>query len=371
MWSVRIILVDRISTENIDKRPLEEVYSRWPEYFRDALKITCKLDHDPDFYESVFLCGMGGSGTSCDILNDIMKRVGSIPSTVVRGGNVPSFLEKNSLVIVNSASGNTEEAISIMEQASHKKAEVVCISSGGRLMERSESYGNKNIVIPNLGIPRASLPYLIVPGLRLIEPFLKESLEQQLLSISTNLSKIQKTVAMEVPVEFNFVKKLASFLSDNLVFCFTSPSIISAGVRFKNSLNENAKAHCITESILEASHNEVVPFSFKNDYSSSKVLLLKWNNDDRVVNERFIKAKIFFTDVGQPFMEIDGYYDDLVNAIISSIYVLDLSTIYMAKMRNIDPSSTPAIDLMKAIDLMERYQKNAKDDYTSNEIDLI
>ena len=172
-------MLDQTSTENIEKRPLEEVYDRWPEYFRDALKITCKLDHDPDFYKSVLLCGMGGSGTSCDILNDIMKRVGSIPSTVVRGENVPSFLEKHCLVIVNSVSGNTEEAISIMEQASQKKAEVVCISSGGRLMERSERYGNKNIVIPNLGIPRASLPYLIVPGLRLIEPFLKESLEQQ------------------------------------------------------------------------------------------------------------------------------------------------------------------------------------------------
>jgi glucose/mannose-6-phosphate isomerase len=358
MWGKRIILLDRTSIENIDKRPLDEVYNRWPEYFRDALKITCKLDHDPDFYESVLLCGMGGSGTSCDILNDIMKRIGSIPSTVVRGEKVPSFLDKHSLVIVNSASGNTEEAISIMEQASHKKAEVVSISSGGRLMERSERYGNKNIVIPNLGIPRASLPYLIVPGLRLIEPFLKESIEQQLLSVSTNLSKIQKTVAMEVPVELNCAKKLASFLSDCFVFCFTSPSINSAGVRFKNSLNENAKVHCITESILEASHNEIVPFSFKNNYTSSKVLLLKWNNDDTVVDERFIKAKMFFTDVGQPFMEMGGYYDDLVNAIISSIYVLDLTTIYMAITKNIDPSSTPAIDLMKG------YQKNAKDGYT-------
>ena len=371
MWSGRIILLERSSTEKIDKPPLEEVYNRWPEYFRDALKINCKTDHDPDFYESILLCGMGGSGTSCDILNDIMKRIGSIPTTVVRGENVPSYLNCHSLVIVNSASGNTEEAISIMEQASDKKAEVICISSGGKLMERSERYGNKNIVIPNLGIPRASLPYLIVPGLRLIESFLNESLEQHLLSIPTNLSKIQKTVAIEVPVEFNYVKKLASFLSDCFVFCYTSPSINSAGVRFKNSLNENAKVHCITESILEASHNELVPFSFNKNQSTSRVLLLKWNNDDRVVKERLIKAKMFFTDVGQPFMELSGYYDDLLNAIISSIYVLDLSTIYMAKMRNIDPSSTPAIDLMKAIDLMELYKKNSKDGYTSNEIDLI
>jgi len=365
------MLIDKTATENIDKNMLEGLYSKWPDFFNDALKFNCKLDHEPDFYESVILCGMGGSGTSSDILDDIMKKFGLVPSTVARGDYVPNFLGRHSLVIINSVSGNTDEAITIMEQASQKNAEVVCISSGGKLIERSEKYSNKNIIIPNLGIPRASLPYLVVPGLKLIEPFLKESLNRQLLSISTNLSKIQKTVGMEVPVEFNTAKKLASFLSDNFVFCFTSPSIISAGVRFKNSLNENAKIHCITESILEASHNEVVPFSFKNDYSSSKVLFLKWNNDYTVVNDRFIKAKMFFTDVGQSFMEISAYYDDLVNAIISSIYVLDLSTIYMARMRNIDPSSTPAIDIMKAIDLIERYQSKTKDGYTSNEIDLI
>jgi glucose/mannose-6-phosphate isomerase len=359
MVGMRRILLDRTSLEDTEKRPaLEEAYNRWPEYFRDALKINCKLDHGPDFYESVLLCGMGGSGTSCDILNDIMKQIGSIPSSVVRGEKVPSFVDKHSLVIVNSASGNTEEAISIMEQASLKKAEVVCISSGGRMIKRSEKYGNNNIVIPNLGVPRASLPYLLIPGLRLIEPFLKESVEQQLVSISANLSKIQKTVAMEVSEELNFVKKLAIFLSGCFVFCFTSPSIISAGVRFKNSLNENAKLHCISDSILEASHNEIVPFSFKSSSLASKVLLLKWNNDDTIVNERFIKAKKFFTDVGQPFMEMGSYYDDLVNAIISSIYILDLSTIYMAIIKNIDPSSTPAIDLLKG------YKKNDKDGYT-------
>ena len=354
---MKIILLDS-TTENIDKRPIQEAYNRWPEYFTDALKISCKVDHDPDFYDSLVLCGMGGSGTSCDILNDIMKRDGSTPSAVVRGEKVPSFLNKHSLVVVSSASGNTEEAISVMEQASGKNAEVVCITSGGRLLERSESYGNKNIVIPNLGIPRASLPHLLVPGLRLIEPFLTESLERELLSISTNLSKIQKTVAMEVPLELNRAKQLATFLSDGIVFCFTSPSIISAGVRFKNSLNENAKVHCITESILEASHNELVPFSFKNDRASSKVLLLKWNNDDAIIRERFNKFKMFFTGVRQPFKEMGGYHDDLLNAIISSIYVLDLATIYMALLKNIDPSSTPAIDLLKG------YLKESKNGYT-------
>jgi len=340
------MLIDRATLENVDKNRLERLYSKWPVFFNDALKLTCNLDHDPDFYESVVLCGMGGSGSSSDIINDIMKKFGSVPSTVVQGHKVPAFVGKHSLVIVNSVSGNTDEAISIMEEASQKNAEVVCISSGGTLIERSEKYSNKNIVIPNLGVSRALLPYLVVPGLRLIDPLLNESIEKYVLSIATNLSNIYRTVSTEDP-ELSNSAKLAAFLCDSMVFCFISPSITSVGLRFKNSLNENAKVNCIANSILEASHNEIVPFSFRRNYTSSRVLLINWGTDDTLVKERFEKVKRFFTEIGQQFMEIDGYYNDIVNAIISSIYILDISTIYMAAMRNIDPSSTPAIDLIK------------------------
>jgi hypothetical protein len=38
--------------------------------------------------------------------------------------------------------------------------------------------------------------------------------------------------------------------------------------------------------------------------------------------------------------------DGLLNTMISSIYILDFSTIYMAISRRIDPSSTLAIDIL-------------------------
>ena len=59
---------------------------------------------------------MGGSATSCDILNDLIHCYGKTPSTVVRAQDIPSTVNKHSLVIVNSVSGNTRESISNMEQ---------------------------------------------------------------------------------------------------------------------------------------------------------------------------------------------------------------------------------------------------------------
>jgi glucose/mannose-6-phosphate isomerase len=344
----------QLTEENLtkfDQTQLYLTYERWPEYFIDAAKISCKLDHDPDFYKSIVLCGMGGSATNCDILKDLIHAFGILPCTVIRGQTMPRFVDKHSLVIVNSVSGNTEESVMMMKEASDRNAEVISISSGGRLQEICVDRGHKHIRIPNTGLPRASLPYLIMPALRLINPFLESSLD--IPSIPTNLLEVSKTISITVPEQSNISKKIAKFIDGSFVFCFLSPSLASVGTRFKNSLNENAKVHCLTESVLEASHNEIVPFTFSNNNNNPfppKILLVKWKDDRPIIHERFKKIQNFFSQLGEPLMEINAYSEtNLINTIICSIYIFDYSTIYLAMLRNVDPSPTPAIDILKKI----------------------
>jgi len=333
----------------VDQDKVHLIYEKWPEYFKDAEKISCKLDHEPDFYESIILCGIGGSATSCDILNELMHSFSNVACSVLKGQDMPFFVNKRYLVIVNSVSGNTLETISMMEKASERKAEVICISSGGKLKELAANNGHRHIHIPNLSLPRASLPYLIMPGLKLINPFLKKSLEEEISSIHRNIANIAKDILITVPREYNIAKKIASFLENGFAFCFTSPYLTSVGTRFKNSLNENAKVHCVKESVLEASHNEIVPFTYyKNDFAA-KVLLLEWVCDQTIVKERFKKVQSFLTKIKQPLMEVSIEENTLINAILCSIYILDYATIYMAISRKVDPSPTPAIDILKQV----------------------
>ncbi|MFZ0894771.1 MAG: hypothetical protein WAZ77_09735 [Candidatus Nitrosopolaris sp.] len=98
-----------------------------------------------------------------------------------------------------------------MDEASERNAEVVCISSGGQLREEAAIKGHKHINIPNLALARTSLPYLIMPGLKLINPLLENSLEQEISLIHSNLSKIFNDISVTVPYEFNIA--LSAFLS--------------------------------------------------------------------------------------------------------------------------------------------------------------
>ncbi|MEW6604826.1 MAG: SIS domain-containing protein [Thermoproteota archaeon] len=333
----------------VDHNKIHLIYEKWPEHFQAATDIKFALDHDRGFYDSIVLCGMGGSATSCDILNDVIHNDSNITSSIVRDHRLPSIVSKRTLIIANSVSGNTVETVQAVKAAFERNAEVICISAGGKLKELAEKNGQKHIEIPNLSVPRVSLPYLLMPALKLIDPLLKTSVQQDIQDMLKNLVRIRKEISAAVPEQSNIAKKIASFLNNGFAFCFTSPYLVSAGTRFKNSLNENAKVHCLRESVFEASHNEIVPFSFNYDNFNPKVVLLGWAQDENITKERFEKVRAFFQDIRQPLMVINSFERSLLNAIISSIYILDYSTIYMAVARNIDPSPTPAIDILKKV----------------------
>jgi hypothetical protein len=105
--------------------------------------------------------------------------------------------------------------------------------------------------------------------------------------------------------------------------------------------------HCIKESILEASHNEIVPFTFENSFQSPKIIHLRWNQDPNLISERFDKVRALFEKVVRSVMEITVSEKDLLSALVSAVYILDVSTIYIAIAKNTDPSPTPAIQILK------------------------
>jgi hypothetical protein len=65
--------------------------------------MNCKSEHGPDLYKSIILCGMGGFADACDIVNDIILANGKIPAIVVRGHDVPSYVDRHTLALINSA----------------------------------------------------------------------------------------------------------------------------------------------------------------------------------------------------------------------------------------------------------------------------
>jgi glucose/mannose-6-phosphate isomerase len=289
---------------------------------------------------------MGGSGTSCDIIQQLINNTGSIPASTLRNETMPSYINKKSLVIITSFSGNTIESISMMKNALACNAEVISVSSGGTLERESKINNCKHIKIPKISLSRSAFPYLLIPCLNIINDFLTPRREN-IDTISQETKNIFDSISIDVPLDQNISKRIANFVLDGFPICYSSVDLFPAATRFKASLNENSKIHCIRESILEASHNEIVPLTYNVYQLVPKLILLRWNNDGLIANERFEKVHKFLNSIFLNVFEIKISNKSLLQSIINAIYILDMATIYAAFHRNLDPEPTPAIEILK------------------------
>ena len=118
----------------------------------------------------------------------------------------------------------------------------------------------------------------------------------------------------------------------------------AAAIRFKNSLQENAKIHAITEDVIEACHNGIVSWTKP---STVKPILIQGEEDYIKTKERWKILKEFFKENEIEFYEIKSIQGNILSKIINLIYLLDYTSIYRAVMSEIDPTPVTAIDYVK------------------------
>jgi glucose/mannose-6-phosphate isomerase len=118
----------------------------------------------------------------------------------------------------------------------------------------------------------------------------------------------------------------------------------SASIRFKNSLQENAKMHVFSEDVIEACHNGVVAWERK---SNIQPILITGQDDHVKTKERWHIIKEFFQQNKIEYKEIISVNGSILSKIINLIYLLDYSTIYKAVLNEIDPSPVKSINFIK------------------------
>ena len=118
----------------------------------------------------------------------------------------------------------------------------------------------------------------------------------------------------------------------------------SAAIRFKNSMQENAKKHVMYEDIIEACHNGIVPWEKP---SNVHPILMQGKDDHFKTVERWEIVKEFFKKKGIEYKEIFSVNGSILTKLVCLIYTLDMTSIYHAAITGIDPSPVDSIDFVK------------------------
>ena len=326
--------------ERIDSRNMFRVYDIWPEIAKKSYEQEFSKPEFKDIDHVVF-SGMGGSGTIGDVFSSILSK-NDIHTSVVKGYLLPKTVDKNTLVVVISVSGNTQESLTVLKNSKNSQAKFIAFSSGGMIKE----YALKNKInyqeIKMEHSPRASFPKYIFSILNTLGSIIPVKKSEVVDTIS-KMEVMGQRISSNNLNENNIALNIAEWITGTPVIYYPW-GLQSAAIRFKNSLQENSSLHVITEDVIEACHNGIVSWE-RN--SNMQPILIQGHDDYFKTKERWEILKEFFNSKQIEYKEIHSLNGSIISKIINLIYLLDYTSIYNSVISKIDPSPVSAIDFVK------------------------
>jgi len=352
----------------LDKANMIELLEEFPQKMRDALRLGEEFSIPTNFsptsasnsfsapdsatrnFKNTVVLGMGGSAIGGDLLSDYLADELSIPIVVIRGYDIPKFVDENSLVFSVSYSGNTEETISALKKCLEAKARIIALTSGGKLAVLSQENNFPVIKVPAGIQPRAAISYLFFPILKALERLglIKERSSEIEETISI-LQDLSREYCAKTPSENNLAKKVALSLYQHLPLVYGSEGLLGAvAMRWKTQINENSKWPCFWNVFPELDHNEIVGYEIENNINRQVKIIYLQDKEGllRVEQRRKITRRIIEDKVAE-FIVCPTKGKGKMSRMFSLIFLGDLASYYLAILNQVDPSPVACIEDLK------------------------
>jgi glucose/mannose-6-phosphate isomerase len=294
-------------------------------------------------YNSIVVTGLGGSAISADLMSNFLGGELDIPFVVNRNYHLPAFANKNTLLIVSSYSGNTEETISVLNEGLKKKCNIICITTGGRI-EKIDLENNIPIVkiIPGFQ-PRYSLGLSFFSLLKILQEFNIIASQDKVVS---KIISLWKEKGIQLSNEPNQAIDIARGLIGFIPVIYSAADVTSAiGYRFKCQFNENSKLNAFHNVIPELNHNEIIGWeSFQEKQFNAKLILILDKTYHPQIKKRFdITASLISSEK----IYLESNEEDFKLRLMDLVYLGDWISYYLALFRGFDPTEIENINILK------------------------
>lgn len=318
-----------------------------------ATKQTKQLLHDfkinykpKNKITNVVFAGMGGSALAATISSSVPGY--KVPFEICRQYNIPSYVDKNTLFIACSYSGNTEETLSALKQAEDAKANIVIIASGGKLEEIAKQNKYEYIFIPKAEQPRYAVLYNLkaVWQLMSINGLLNEEISD-LKEIVKFLDKEIESLLPTVTSKKNPAKKLALEMMGKSSVIYSGPFLAPAAYKWKISINENAKNVAWEGVLPEFSHNEFIGWSSHPHNKPYCVVNLRSSFEHPQIDKRFdVSTKLLSGKRPHPIDVVAKGSTDIEQMLWTIIFG-DFTSLYLGLLNGVNPTPVDLVEKMK------------------------
>lgn len=321
---------------------MEQLIKDFPLQMKQAMEIgaNAAVRKPKNEIRNITVSGLGGSGIGGTLVKCLTDGELKVPLIVNKGYFLPEYIDKHSLVIISSYSGNTEETYNAMQIAQSKGAQIICVTSGGKIENEARTNDFDLILIPGGHPPRACLGYssiqlfYILNKLALIPDAFLKSLEAAMELLIAEQDEIQQ-----------LAKGIAKRMVNKIPIIYAEDTMEAVAIRFRQQINENSKMLCWHHALPEMNHNELVGWRTKNE--AFLPIFLRSDLEFTRNAQRAELNKIIINDYVGEIIEIVAKGNDQVQQSFYLIHLTDWVSEYLGAMREMDTTEVKVIDFLK------------------------
>ena len=337
--------------DSVDKQHIFDTIDSQPNQLRQNYADTLREDitkQDGVGIKNITLVGMGGSALAGSIIKNWLSSRILVPFSLVRGENLPAYVDQHSLVIISSYSGNTHESILAFVRAIRLGARVIVLTGGGELLDLAKKANVTTLQLPKISQPRLS----VFAGLKALACVFQDTelvnggdLRRELINTADHLDT-QKLLWGTDKLGQNRAKSIAEKLQYKPVVIYSSPLLESAGYKWKININENAKQMAFCDNFTELNHNEMQGWRFpvEKDFAS---VVLNSQFEPAEIEKRIKLTEEALSDYGYSPITVQATGTNHIQQLLEIILFGDYVSAYLAILNGVDPTPVNIIEEFK------------------------
>ena len=311
-----------------------------------ALPAAADFDH-------IVTLGMGGSGIAGNMIQAVGTATMPVPVTVLKHYRTPAFVGPRTLAFALSYSGNTEETLEMACGVLASGARLIAISNGGALAELAAESGSLHLSCPDgVVMPRLALGALVAPlVVVLFRMGMMPEAHAGLLRAQQQLARRRDQCMPTADAARDPACELARKIGRTIPVIYGSGGLGGvAALRWKQSVNENAKAPAYWNEYPELDHNEVCGWGQHGDVTRQVFTLIELRHglEHPRLEQRAVATRELIEEALYQVLTVEAEGEGRLAQLLDLVYLGDWTSYYLALDNDVDPGPIDAIARLKA-----------------------
>lgn len=344
--------------KKLDTDRVAESIAALPNQLRQVLSDSraIKIPQDYGRVNQIVINGMGGSNLGAHLVRAVFCQELKMPLTITPGYSVPASVDKNTLYLISSYSGNTEEPLTVYAEVKKRGAKILGITEQSQnnklagLMKKNNITGYIFKVKHNpSGQPRLGVGYTNFGTAALLaKAGLIKINELEMKKIISGLEISARKLQPGEPLKTNLAKQLAAKLYGRIPVIAAAEHLQGNLQIMRNQFNETSKNFACYLVLPDLNHYAMEGLSYPAGNSKNLTFLFI---DSLLYHPRVQKrAQLTKQVIKKNKINVLEYAAAGQTKLEQALEILQLGewiTYYLALLNNVNPVKIPWVDWFK------------------------